>query len=52
MITQRVLPAELTHRLNTLPQEVNRLTNVRHNTCIDGIAAALQAMGKHIWICG
>ncbi|MDO9067737.1 MAG: type II toxin-antitoxin system HicB family antitoxin, partial [Deltaproteobacteria bacterium] len=48
MITQRVRPAELTRRLNTTPQEVNRLTNVRHTTRIDGIAAALQAMEKHL----
>ena len=32
----------------TTPQEVNRLTNLRHTTCIDGIAAALRAMGKHL----
>ena len=48
MITQSVRPAELARRLNTTPQEVNRLTNVRHTTRIDGIAAALQAMGKHL----
>ena len=48
MITQHVRPAELARRLNTTPQEVNRLTNVRHTTRIDGIAAALQALGKHL----
>ncbi|MFA7384443.1 MAG: hypothetical protein WC001_13440 [Desulfurivibrionaceae bacterium] len=32
----------------TTPQEVNRLTNMRHTTSIDGIAAALQALGKHL----
>ena len=48
MITQSVRPAELARRLNTTPQEVNRLTNVHHTTRIDGIAAALQAMGKHL----
>ena len=48
MITQGVRPAELARRLNTTPQEVNRLTNVRHTTRIDGIAAALQALGKHL----
>lgn len=48
MITQSVRPAELARRLNTTPQEVNRLTNVRHTTRIDGIAAALKAMGKHL----
>jgi len=48
MVTQNVRPAELARRLNTSPQEVNRLTNVRHTTRIDGIAAALQALGKHL----
>lgn len=48
MVTQNVRPAELARRLNTTPQEVNRLTNVRHTTRIDGIAAALQALGKHL----
>jgi antitoxin HicB len=48
MVTQCVRPAELARRLNTTPQEVNRLTNVRHTTRIDGIAAALQALGKHL----
>lgn len=48
MVTQNVRPAELARRLNTTPQEVNRLTNLRHTTRIDSIAAALQAMGKHL----
>ena len=48
MVTQSVRPAELARRLNTTPQVVNRLTNVRHTTRIDGIAAALQALGKHL----
>ena len=48
MVTQNVRPAELARRLNTTPQEVNRLTNVKHTTRIDGIAAALQALGKHL----
>ena len=48
MVTQNIRPAELARRLNTTPQEVNRLTNLRHTTRIDGIAAALQAMGKHL----
>ena len=29
-------------------QLVNRLTNLRHITRIDGIAAALHALGKHL----
>lgn len=48
MVHQNVRPAELARRLNTTPQEVNRLTDLRHTTRIDGIAAALQALGKHL----
>jgi antitoxin HicB len=50
MITQKVRPAELARMLNTTPQEVNRLTNVRHTTRIDGIAAALQVLGKQLYV--
>ena len=48
MVAQHVRPAELARRLKTTPQEVNRLTNVRHTTRIDGIATALQALGKQL----
>ena len=50
MVTQNIRPAELARRLNTTPQEVNRLTNLRHTTRIDGIAAALQALGRRLEI--
>jgi antitoxin HicB len=46
MIKQGVRPAELARRLKTTPQEVNRLTNIRHATKIDGIADAMKALGK------
>ena len=39
MLRQKVRPAELARRIGTTPQEVNRLTNIRHRTRIDGIAA-------------
>jgi antitoxin HicB len=48
MIEQRVRPAELARRLKTTPQEVNRLTDVQHTSRIDGIAAALKALGKRL----
>ncbi len=48
MIAQNVRPVELARRLKTTPQEVNRLTDVRHTTRIDGIATALQALGKQL----
>ncbi|MDE3021729.1 MAG: type II toxin-antitoxin system HicB family antitoxin [Pseudomonadota bacterium] len=48
MLKQNVRAVELARRLNTTPQEVNRLTNLRHTTRIDGIAAALKVLGKHL----
>ena len=48
MVAQKIRPAELARRLNTTPQEVNRLTNLRHTTRIDAIAAALHAMGRQL----
>ena len=50
MLAQKVRPAELARRLKTTPQEVNRLTNIRHTSRIDGIEAALQTMGKTLEI--
>jgi antitoxin HicB len=50
MIRQGVRPAELARRLGTTPQEVNRLTNIRHRSKIDGIAVALKALGKTLEI--
>jgi len=46
MLRQKVRPVELARRLQTSPQEVNRLTNIRHTSRIDGIAGALKALGK------
>jgi antitoxin HicB len=46
MLRQKVRPVELARRLQTTPQEVNRLTNIRHTSRIDGIAVALKALGK------
>ena len=50
MVAQNMRPAELARRLNTTPQQVNRLTNLRHTTRIDAIAAALHAMGRQLEI--
>jgi hypothetical protein len=32
--------------MNVTPQEISRLTNLRYGSKIDGIALALNAMGK------
>lgn len=50
MILQGVRPAELARRLGTTPQAVNRLTNLRHASKIDGIAVAMKALGKTLEI--
>lgn len=50
MLRQKVRPAELARRLHTTPQEINRLTNVRHTSKIDGIAEAMKALGKNLYI--
>ncbi len=48
MAAQKVRPAELARRLNMTRQEVNRLIDWRHTSKIDGIAAALKALGKSL----
>jgi len=48
MVKQHVRPADLARRLGTTPQEVSRLTQLRHATKIDAINTALQAMGKRL----
>jgi antitoxin HicB len=48
MVRQRVRPADLARRLHTTPQEITRLTDVRHRTRIDSIEAALRALGKQL----
>jgi antitoxin HicB len=50
MLRQKVRPAELARRIGTTPQEVNRLTNIRHTSKIDGIAGAMKALGKTLEI--
>jgi antitoxin HicB len=45
-----VRPAELARRLHTTPQEINRLTNIRHTSKIDGIAEAMKALGKNLQV--
>jgi antitoxin HicB len=50
MLRQKVRPAELARRIGTTPQEVNRLTNIRHTTRIDRVDTALRALGKRLII--
>jgi antitoxin HicB len=48
MLHQNVRPADLARRIGTSPQVVNRLTNIRHTSQIDGIDTALRALGKRL----
>jgi antitoxin HicB len=50
MAAQKVRPPELARRLQITPQEVTRLTSLRHTSKIDGIAGALKALGKTLEI--
>ncbi|ASW00117.1 type II toxin-antitoxin system HicB family antitoxin [Paraburkholderia aromaticivorans] len=50
MLAQKVTPSELARRLDTRPQDVNRIVNLEHTTKIDTIAEALAALGKRLEI--
>ncbi|KAA0997510.1 type II toxin-antitoxin system HicB family antitoxin [Paraburkholderia panacisoli] len=47
MIDQKVMASELARRLDTRPQDVNRIVDLNHATKIDTIAEALEALGTH-----
>ena len=48
MISQGTRPADLARLMNVRPQEVNRLTTLRHPTTIDTIARAFKALGQRL----
>lgn len=50
MIDQKITQTELAQRIGTRKQEVQRIINLGHNTKIDTLAKALQAMGKELSI--
>lgn len=50
MLAQGISNAELARRLNTRPQEVQRIINLSHATKIDTLAAALESLGKKLVI--
>jgi antitoxin HicB len=50
MAAQRMSQAELSRRMRVTPQEVTRLLDLRHNTKIGSLAAALNALGKQLEI--
>ena len=48
MLAQKVRPADLARLLGTTPQVVNRLTNLKHATKIDGLVDAFRALGRKL----
>jgi antitoxin HicB len=50
MIAQEVTPSELARRLNTRPQDVDRIVDPHHTTKIDTVAAALKAPGMPLQV--
>ena len=48
MHAQGTRPSDLARLMNIRPQEVNRLTTLRHPTKIDTVADALKALGKRL----
>jgi antitoxin HicB len=50
MLKDRVRPADLARMLGAKPQEITRLTDLHHNTKIDTLAEALEALGYELII--
>ncbi|TCJ96160.1 antitoxin HicB [Volucribacter psittacicida] len=50
MIEQKISNAELARRINVTPQEMQRVTNLGHNTKIDTLNRAFKALGKRLEI--
>ena len=48
MLSSNVWQSELARRMNTTPQEVSRLIDLRRSTKIDRIEQALAALGKRL----
>jgi antitoxin HicB len=48
MLAQGKRPIDLARLMDVRPQEVNRLTTLRHPTKIDTVADALKALGKRL----
>ncbi|ASG64901.1 antitoxin [Idiomarina piscisalsi] len=48
MLNEHISQAELARRMGTRKQEMQRIINLGHNTKIDKLNKALEAMGKHL----
>lgn len=50
MVEKNVRPVDLARLMHVKPQEVSRITDIRHSTKIDTLARALHAVGKELVI--
>lgn len=50
MLAQNISNSELARRLDTRPQDVQRIVNLKHSTKIDTISAAAKRLGKELRI--
>ena len=48
MVKSNARPADLARKMNIKPQEVTRITDIRHATKIDTIQNAFRALGKDL----
>lgn len=48
MLAQNIGPSELARRMGTIPQNVNRLIDVRHTSKLESVEQALAALGRHL----
>ncbi|MES3020126.1 MAG: type II toxin-antitoxin system HicB family antitoxin [Pseudomonadota bacterium] len=48
MVAQKVSASDLARRMGTIPQEINRLIDLRHATKIDSVERAFGALGKRL----
>ena len=48
MISNKVTASDLARRLNTTPQDVNRLIDLQHATKIDTVERAIAVLGKRL----
>lgn len=48
MLAQGIGTTELARRMGTIPQNVNRLIDVRHSSKLESIEKAIEALGKRL----
>jgi len=48
MLVQDIGPSELARRMGTIPQNVNRLIDVRHTSKLESVEQAVRALGKRL----